>query len=832
MQTVTLERPPTSTQDGDFPAPPRPRATWTVTLDWERLLYGLLIVTALTMRLWDLGARALHHDESLHALYSWYLYTGRGYQHDPMMHGPFQFHASALMYFLFGASDATARLTAALCGTGMVAAPYLLRSQLGRVGALVAATMIAFSPSMLYYSRFTREDTYVLLFTMLLCIALWRYVQDQRIRWVVLGAAATSLGFATKETTYMTVAIFGAYLVLITAQEMLGTLRRGFDLSNISPTAGFMILLGALALPQASAGALLVAKAVGMPLEGGGRELLQVVSIGGLMIVAAVLSLRWNPKAALVGAVVFYGIYILLFTTFFTNLPGFVSGIWGSLEYWLAQQEVRRGGQPWHYYITLIPLYDFLPLLTVLTAVVVKLRRRPLDLALAVAATMAVMADFAQREGGGATALIGLNNLPSTVGMAGVTGVAALLLGALLWRMRRELPTFEGFCWFWLAGALIAYSYAGEKMPWLSVHIVLPMILLAARSLGGYFERFDWGASWREGSVALIPVLALTPIAVGVLLSRSNLLGGGFVGQAVALLVIVGLLLYLLQDLARRSAPSRVIGMGAVAAVILLTAFTVRTGWQASYNHSDTPVEMLIYTQSSPDVPKVMHDIEELGRASGLGKELPITVDATDGFTWPWAWYLRDYKRVDFPTLSGGGTPSGTVLLLNATNERIMGPQLTKYSAGRRYPHRWWHPEDGYRTQTLGGLLRGIADPATRLIWWKYFMYRELPVSLGSSDAIAYYPKDLAPAANLTPGAVSAPDEYVSRQQAIRGAQIIGGRGSGPGAFEAPKGVALDAAGNIYVADSLNSRVQKLDPTGKVPGRRRRRVQGTVGRGG
>src|SRR5690606_549233 len=51
-----------------------------------------LMTIAGALRLWGLGGMALHHDESLHAQFSWYLYDGRGYQHDPLMHGPFQFH--------------------------------------------------------------------------------------------------------------------------------------------------------------------------------------------------------------------------------------------------------------------------------------------------------------------------------------------------------------------------------------------------------------------------------------------------------------------------------------------------------------------------------------------------------------------------------------------------------------------------------------------------------------------------------------------------------------------------------------------------------------------
>ena len=60
----------------------------------------------------------------------------------------------------------------------------------------------------------------------------------------------------------------------------------------------------------------------------------------------------------------FWAIQILFFTTFFTNVSdGLATGIVGSLGYWLAQQEVARGGQPWYYYIMLGSLYEFLPIL-------------------------------------------------------------------------------------------------------------------------------------------------------------------------------------------------------------------------------------------------------------------------------------------------------------------------------------------------------------------------------------------------------------------------------------------------------------------------------------
>src|SRR5919198_6325441 len=44
-----------------------------------------------------------------------------------------------------------------------------------------------------------------------------------------------------------------------------------------------------------------------------------------------------------------------------------------------------------------------------------------------------------------------------------------------------------------------------------------------------------------------------------------------------------------------------------------------------------------------------------------------------------------------------------------------------------------------------------------------------------------------------------------------------GTEGLGPGQFENPRGIAVDGAGNVYVAESGNTRVQKFDSNGNSP---------------
>jgi predicted membrane-bound mannosyltransferase len=151
-----------------------------VTRYWEIALYGAIMSIALAMRFWHLDDRAIHHDESLHMYYAWQIFKGQGYEHVPFMHGPLKFFGTALMFRLFGDNDFTARLLFALVGTALVGLPYFLRNYIGRIGAIVAAALLAFSPSLVYVSRFNRDDILIVAYTLAMVVVMWRYLKEQQ----------------------------------------------------------------------------------------------------------------------------------------------------------------------------------------------------------------------------------------------------------------------------------------------------------------------------------------------------------------------------------------------------------------------------------------------------------------------------------------------------------------------------------------------------------------------------------------------------------------------------------------------------------------------------
>ena len=159
-------------------------------------------------------------------------------------------------------------------------------------------------------------------------------------------------------------------------------------------------------------------------------------------------------------------------------------------------------------------------------------------------------------------------------------------------------PTrFRLFLVWWFIGSLGIYSWAGEKMPWLSIHILLSLMLLAAIAINRAIEGVrNFVGSLRDG----MPYReALT--------WRS---GGALASVALSALLLVPM----------------------VHSMYLLTY----------QNPSNAPLEMMVYVQTTQDVDTVMAKITTADKNLYGGKhQLKIVVG--QGEEWPMYWYLRDY---------------------------------------------------------------------------------------------------------------------------------------------------------------------------------------------
>ncbi len=275
-------------------------------------------------------------------------------------------------------------------------------------------------------------------------------------------------------------------------------------------------------------------------------------------------------------------------------LVGIGRGIWQGLYYWLQQQQVARGGQPVYYYLFLLPLYEQLV-------------------------------------------------------------VVFGLIGAVYALMR---PTrFRLFLVWWAGGSLVLYSWAGEKMPWLSIHILLPLVLLAGLVL-------NW--VWQECALLVQQFLA-TRVPVG----QPALAGAGGVPLgSLGILRAPGLFFssILNRDTERTAASVPLEGQddpegliresmgrgksrrnrsiiavaGGIAAILLFIPM-VHSMWLLSYKDAaDGPVEMMVYVQTTNDVDLVMNKITQADKATHGGQH-QLRIWVGQGEEWPFYWYLRDF---------------------------------------------------------------------------------------------------------------------------------------------------------------------------------------------
>lgn len=864
-----------------------PLSSW-LKLNAETIIFIIILIVGVFSRFYDLETRVMSHDETSHVYFSWRLEQGMGYQHDPVTHGPLQFHLVALSYFLFGDSDFTARIPAALFSIATIGFMWFYRRYLGRIGALVAAILFLISPYFLYYGRYVRNEVFVGLFGVMTLWAILRYLDTGFPRYLMLLTIVTSLQFATKETAYIYTAqaliFLGLYLVyqvskkawddsnykqifiitLIVAFILLGIgtityltlgksapittesttpaipgeeitpstlsknnilpatlvilgfiaglislffLIRGYTWKKLCAERSFdmIIVLFTMVLPMLPA---FPVRLLGYnPIDYQNTQTILFDGIFGILFVlcAVGIGLLWNSQLWLKNAAVFYAIFIVLYTTFFTNGFGIVTGLFGSLGYWLEQQGVERGSQPWYFYIGLqIPFYEYLPLIGSITGFIIGIRR-----------FFRINKQSTKVEN---------DNLPS-----------------LTQFHDSSEPVVFWLLLFWSITSTLAYTYAGEKMPWLSVHIALPLILLAAWTIGILIENINWQSFLNQKGVLivlLIPVFFASGLGIMGSLFGANLpFQGKELEQLRATSTFLASLIFLitsgivLTKLIKEWEPHQFSNVFGVFCFAFLSILTARTAIMATYINYDNATEYLVYAHSARGPKEALEQIEEISRRTTDGLALQIAYD--NETTYPYWWYFRNYTN----QLYYGDTPSkdlreAPIILVGDANfskiEPIVGQAYYQFD----YIRLWW-PNQDYFGLTWSRIKEAISDPQMRVaifnIWLNrdYDLYGQitqkdmsLPNWNPASRMRLYIRKDIVAklwnyGTSVSPEAVVA-DPYEGKQVVRTADKVIGEFGVDPGQFQRPRDIAFGPDGSIYVADTENNRIQHLDAQGNV----------------
>ena len=919
----------------------------------EIAIFAIVILLAIATRFYDLGTRVMSHDESLHTYFSWLLYRGQGYEHSPMMHGPFQFHIVALTYFLFGASDFTSRIPTALFSIAIVWMVWYWRRYLGKWGAIITGFLLVISPYMLYYGRYVRNESFVGFSGVLMLYAILRHLEVGGRKYLLMLAAALALHFTSKETSFIYTAealIFLAiyFLTQVTrrpwkdaekdyrsfiialgvtillvgaaagyglytrdAQIISGTetalpsnptgetsplappetasasltlilagiafasllvtaylLIRGYGWERIRNERSFDLLMvtGTIVLPQLSPFLLKIFEDslhVTIPtsvaeVQALGSDMRAILIIGGFLlltfILAIAIGLLWNKEKWWKTALIFWVPFTILYTTVFTNSSGFFTGAIGSLGYWIVQQDVERGSQPWYYYLLIqMPVYEFLPALGFIVAVIIGLRRKS-----------APKADVLEEH----------DNSSNLSTESQTEEVISLLEDETNTEERNFPNTFSLLVW-WSVISMVAFSYAGERMPWLTLHITLPMILITGWAIGHVIDTTNWEKLKEQRILLTVATLAIfitstagmvlalngtTPPFQGQELAQLQATSAFLLPLMVTILSAVGLI-YLLREWTFKE-------MARVFILIffsLMAILTTRASFRASYITYDQATEFLVYAHGATGIKDIITQAEEISQRTtgGMGVSLAYDASAPDtGVSWPFVWYLRDFTNqtsFDQPTRS---LRDRVVIIVDEKNfdkiEPAIGPGYYRVD----YIRMWWPMQDYFNLVTdrdpnipfsedysCNGVMsflklrkskdyslfcRGFTDPNVRagiIQIWLNRDYTTYAQALGRPDLTPstwqpadkmrlYIRQDVASqiwnygVAPTTTELIEDPTEGKFIQ--LSADLILDSTRSNPIIMNAPRSLAFAADGTIYVADSRNHRILHLDLEGNT----------------
>ena len=166
----------------------------------RRYLAFAVIVIAVILRFYELGKAPLFFDESVHTAFVESVLKG-DYHYDPAFHGPLLFYIVAGAVSILGKSEFAYRFVPAIFGVLTVALTLKFERFMGK-GAYYAALFLAVSPIIVNYSRFFRNESQILFFTLTFVYFMFRYLEERKTLHLALASLSLSFFACSKENFY------------------------------------------------------------------------------------------------------------------------------------------------------------------------------------------------------------------------------------------------------------------------------------------------------------------------------------------------------------------------------------------------------------------------------------------------------------------------------------------------------------------------------------------------------------------------------------------------------------------------------------------------------
>lgn len=634
--------------------------------------------------------------------------------------------------------------------------------------------------------------------------------------------------------------------------------ERSFDL---------LILSGTLILPILTAFPIkIIGQLIGKnwdPLDYSSSGIIRSsIALVAMTTIAAVIGMNWKPRIWLPNFIIFYSISTVFFTSFFTNGFGFFTGIIGGLGYWLSQQSVYRGEQPFYYYFLIqIPIYEYLAAFGTLVAIYFGTKYKKWTQVASDSPALApnilpeepedqpqaewseeILHHFNEEESDTGVLISEIAGGLETSAVEPLEeGEVIEVSQPVIFSQNRRLPVLA-FLVFWSISALLAYTAAGERMPWLTVHIALPMLLAAGWGFGYLVETAPWRKLKVNNSWVALLLLPVFITSLGGVMN--TLLGANppFQGNTLDQLKATSLFIFStiaviasawgILKLLSKWTTGEVLKLAVVVLTAVMMVLTARTAGQASYINYDTAKEFLVFAHGARGPKDILAQVEEISRRTTGGLDIAVAYDSDANY--PFWWYFRHYpnKRwfANNPTRDLQNNP----IIIAAPNNWGKIDSITRGNYVYFTYNRLWWPMQDYYNLTWKRISDALKSPEMRAalfqIWLNrdYTKYAEVTgrndLTLSnwnpSNQLRMYIRKDIIAqiwnygASPSVPTTTEA-NPYEKGMITLAPDQIVGSSGTQDGQFQAPRGIAFAQDGSMYVADSRNNRIEQFSATGQ-----------------
>lgn len=611
------------------------------------LFYGAILL-GLILRWTMLDMRPYHHDESLHGMYGRYFYdfpNSNFYKYDPMLHGPMLYNSMRFIYATFGDSLWAARTPVCIMGSLFMLVPFLYRRFFTPAITLILTATVALSPTMVYWSRFLREDYWVISGMLFTLFGFTIAPRGWKPFLVMLGI---TIQWCTKENIFVTLAVFAGFLAFEASFQYF--VKKEWD-TYIGRIFAFVVQ----------------------------NLLLTVVSF-----VACAVIFCW-----------FYG-------AGFRYPQGILDGLGGkAIEYWSKHHAMERIKGPFNFHVYVTAWYELPVFLALISHIVLFYRRAIPEIRFAaalvcVAILFSWIATPAQEiEQMGIWKPFKLKNHLDIVGLFVLLFHAPLVTIHHMLKGERVLAAAGYFC----TSTFFVYSYLGEKVPWLSVYPLIYSLPYLALFFQDYFKKYPFDYKnvsvphtllW-IGSISI--VLGLIFIAeqwgeINERFSKENLafVVFGMLSTAAGMVALL--------DAANQKSTSTFLGttnLGRWSATIAVI-FMLRASIQTNFLYAGKETEYLSQVHTTYELAEFAKNI--IDQAVYERNGFKPRVYATGESTWPLTWYFRNIPNEYRFTLKSPDEIKEFAYIFLSWKEKHDPAEIPEGYIQRRVNLRgWWVPD-------------------------------------------------------------------------------------------------------------------------------------------